>query len=233
MKESDQLVTSFIILFRSFCYVMMPFGLKNVRATYQCCMLKCFGNLIRKTVEAYVDDIVVKSKQADQLVADLEKTFKKLRADNIKLNPREVHFQGLEGYAAWVHRLQAWHRSQPEEDLSHHEDGSDPECKGGGTDYRVPHGTQPLHRLLKKTDLFAWTLKAQEALYKVKKLLMKALILVPPAEKEPLLLYIAATTQVVSAALVVQREEARHILKVQHTVYFISEVLSYSKTRYP
>jgi hypothetical protein len=43
MKESDQLVTSFITPFGSFCYVVMPFGLKNAGATYQCCMLKCFG----------------------------------------------------------------------------------------------------------------------------------------------------------------------------------------------
>jgi hypothetical protein len=62
---------------------------------------------------------------------------------------------------------------------------------------------------------------------------MKALILVPPTEKEPLLLYIAATMQVVSADLVVEWEEARHALKVQHPVYFISEVLANSKTRYP
>jgi hypothetical protein len=41
-------------------------------------MLKCFGDLIRETVEAYVDDIVVKSKKADQLMADLEKTSEKL-----------------------------------------------------------------------------------------------------------------------------------------------------------
>ena len=62
---------------------------------------------------------------------------------------------------------------------------------------------------------------------------MKAPILVPPTNGEPLLLYIAATTQVVSAALVVEREEEGHALKVQHLVYFISEVLSNSKTRYP
>ena len=41
-------------------------------------MLKCFGDLIRQTVEAYVDDIVVKSKWTDQLVDDLEQTFAKL-----------------------------------------------------------------------------------------------------------------------------------------------------------
>ena len=61
MKESDQLMTSFITPIGSFCYVSMPFGLKNTRATYQRCMLKCFGDLIGQTVEAYVDDIVVKS----------------------------------------------------------------------------------------------------------------------------------------------------------------------------
>jgi hypothetical protein len=46
MKKFDQLTTSFITVFRSFCYVTMLFGLKNVGATYQCCMLKCFRDLI-------------------------------------------------------------------------------------------------------------------------------------------------------------------------------------------
>ena len=78
MKESDQLVTSFITPFGSFCYVTKPFGLKNTAATYQCCMLKCFGDLIGWTIEAYVDDIVVKSKWVDHLVANLEQTFAKL-----------------------------------------------------------------------------------------------------------------------------------------------------------
>ena len=41
-------------------------------------MLKCFEDLIRRTIEAYVDDIVVKSKWADHVVADLEQTFTKL-----------------------------------------------------------------------------------------------------------------------------------------------------------
>ena len=58
------------------------------------------------------------------------------------------------------------------------------------------------------------------------------MILVPPTDGELLLLYIAATTQVVSAALVVEREEEGHALKVQHPMYFISEVLFDSKTHY-
>ena len=67
----------------------------------------------------------------------------------------------------------------------------------------------------------------------VKQLLTKAPILVPPTKGQPLLLYITATTQVVSAALVVEREEEGQALKVQCPVYFISEVLSDSKTCYP
>ena len=78
MKESYLLVTSFITPFGSFCCVTMPFGLKNAGATYQRCMLKCFRGLIGRTIEAYVDDIVVKSKLTDQVIANLEKTFAKL-----------------------------------------------------------------------------------------------------------------------------------------------------------
>jgi hypothetical protein len=56
-------------------------------------MLKCFRDLIGQTVEAYVDDIMVKSKQADQLMADLEQTFTKLRANGIKLTPEKCIFR--------------------------------------------------------------------------------------------------------------------------------------------
>jgi hypothetical protein len=47
MKESDQLVTSFITPFGMYCYVTMPFGLRNAGATYQRCMQHVFGDHIR------------------------------------------------------------------------------------------------------------------------------------------------------------------------------------------
>jgi Uma2 family endonuclease len=47
-----------------------------------------------------------------------------------------------------------------------------------------------------------------------------------------MLLYISVTTQVVSAALVVEQEEPERSQMVQRPVYFVSEVLSESKTRY-
>ena len=87
MKDSDQLVTSFITPYGSYCNVTMPFGLKNVGATYQWCMQQCFANQIdpldqpnqakrpKPTIAIYVDDIVVKTAQACDLIANLAATF--------------------------------------------------------------------------------------------------------------------------------------------------------------
>ena len=75
MKESNQLATSFITPFGMYCYVTMPFGLRNAGATYQWCMLHVFGDHLGHNVEAYVDNIIVKSRKADDLVADLRIAF--------------------------------------------------------------------------------------------------------------------------------------------------------------
>ena len=70
----------------------MPFGFINAGATYQQCMLHVFGDHIGWNVEAYVDDIVVKSRKADDLVADLWIAFDCLRAKRVKLNPEKCVF---------------------------------------------------------------------------------------------------------------------------------------------
>jgi hypothetical protein len=64
-------------------------------------------------------------------------------------------------------------------------------------------------------------------------MLAHAPILTPPQNGEPLYLYVAATTQVVSAVIVVERTEEGHTLPVQRPVYYINEVLSETKARYP
>jgi hypothetical protein len=91
----------------------------------------------------------------------------------------------------------------------------------------------PLYKLLRESDHFTWTTEAQEALDRIKAFLTPPPVLVAPELGETLLLYVAATTQVVNEALVVERENMGHILKVQRPVYFISEVLTESKTWYP
>jgi hypothetical protein len=73
-------------------YITMPFGLRNAGATYQRCMNHVFGQHIGRTVEAYVDDIVVKTRKASDLLSDLETTFKCLKAKGVKLNPEKCVF---------------------------------------------------------------------------------------------------------------------------------------------
>jgi ribonuclease HI len=91
----------------------------------------------------------------------------------------------------------------------------------------------PLYCLLKKHERFSWTTEAQEALHKLKASLTHAPILTPPQDGEPLQLYVATITQVVSTVIVVERTEEGHALPVQRLVYYISEVLSDTKARYP
>jgi hypothetical protein len=92
MKESDQLATSFITPFGMYCYVTMPFGLRNAGATYQRCMNHVFGEHIGRTAEAYVDDIIVKTRKDSDLLSDLEVTFLCLKAKGVKLNPEKCVF---------------------------------------------------------------------------------------------------------------------------------------------
>ena len=78
LKEEDQLKTSFIMPFSTYCYMIMSFGLKNAGTTYQRAIQRCLKDQIGKNVEAYIDDVVVKSKTTDTLITDLNKVFKAL-----------------------------------------------------------------------------------------------------------------------------------------------------------
>jgi len=91
----------------------------------------------------------------------------------------------------------------------------------------------PFFKLLKQQDKFEWTTEAAEALKNLKHHLQSLPVLTAPLPGEELLLYIAATTHVVSTAIVVEHPEEGHAYGVQRLVYFISEVLSESKVRYP
>ena len=87
MVEEDREKTVFITSWGTFCYRVMAFGLKNTGATCQRTMTTLFHDMIRKEMEVYVDDIIIKSKRVEDHLIDLEKLFERLRRYNLKLNP--------------------------------------------------------------------------------------------------------------------------------------------------
>jgi hypothetical protein len=244
MKESDQLATSFITPFGMYCYVTMSFGLRNVGVIYQRCMQHVFGDHIGRTVEAYVEDIVVKTRKVDDLVNDLRVAFDCLRGNRVKLNPEKCIFGVPRGMLLGYIISQWGIEPNPEKVTSLERMGPIRDLKGvqkvlgclatlSRFISRLGEKGLPLYRLLKKHERFSWTVEAQEALDKLKAMLARAPILMPPKDGDPLYLYVAATTQVVSAVVVVEPTEEGHALPVQRPVYYISEVLSESKARYP
>jgi hypothetical protein len=80
LKVSDQDKMVFITSHDIYCYTAMTFGLKNVGATYQKAIQKCLESQIDKNIEAYVDDVVVKTTNEDDLIADLAQTFVNLQS---------------------------------------------------------------------------------------------------------------------------------------------------------
>ena len=53
MYPEDEKHTSFRMSVGVYCYTVMPFGLKNVGATYQCAMNAIFYEHMYKTIEYY------------------------------------------------------------------------------------------------------------------------------------------------------------------------------------
>jgi hypothetical protein len=75
----------------------MVFRLKNGGATYQKCVYTVLKGLIGRNVEAYIDDIVVKSEKHGGLLDDLKETFDNLHKFKMILNPKKCVFGVLSG----------------------------------------------------------------------------------------------------------------------------------------
>jgi hypothetical protein len=79
LMEENQIKTTFITPFRAYAYTTMSFGLKNAGATYQRVIQLCLKDQLHRNVEAYVDDMVIKTRSDDEFITYLEKTFNSLR----------------------------------------------------------------------------------------------------------------------------------------------------------
>jgi hypothetical protein len=87
-KEEDQIKTAFITPVGMYAYKTMSFGLK----TYQRAIQMCFADQLHRNIEAYMDDVVIKTRNPDGLIVDLEETFSSLRRFRWKLNPTKCIF---------------------------------------------------------------------------------------------------------------------------------------------
>ena len=92
MYPSDEEKIAFITPHGLYYYKVMSFGLKKTGATYQRLMTKIFKPLIGRTIEVYIDDIVVKSMTKGEHDQHLEEVFHLLREYDMKLNPSNCAF---------------------------------------------------------------------------------------------------------------------------------------------
>ena len=92
MAPEDMEKTTFITPWGTFCYKVMPFGLKNAGATYQRAMVTLFHDMIHHEIEVYVDDMIAKSQTEEEHLVNLQKLFERLRKFKLRLNPNKCTF---------------------------------------------------------------------------------------------------------------------------------------------
>ena len=92
MAVMDKIKTSFITEWGTYCYKVMPFGLKNAGATYQRAATALFHDMMHKEVEVYVDDMMVKSETREGYFEALDKFLARLEKYNLRLNPKKYIF---------------------------------------------------------------------------------------------------------------------------------------------
>jgi hypothetical protein len=195
IKEGDQEKTTFITPFGTNYYTTMSFGLKNTGATYQRAIQAYFKRQLNKNVEAYVDDVVVKTRNSDTLITDLEETFASLREYCWKLNPNKCVFSvPLGKLLGFI--------------ISHHGIEANPEKISAITNMKAPTCIKdvqkltgcmaalnrfisklgerglPFFKLLKHQEKFAWTPEADQALAQLKDFLSKPPVLTAPRKTE-------------------------------------------------
>jgi hypothetical protein len=94
MKKVDEPKTRFITPSGTYCYLRMPEGLKNVGGgNFSRMTAKVLHSQIGKNVLTYIDDIMVKSTNQENHVADLQETFANFRRASLKLNPENVSLE--------------------------------------------------------------------------------------------------------------------------------------------
>ncbi|KAL2240129.1 UNVERIFIED_CONTAM: Retrovirus-related Pol polyprotein from transposon [Sesamum indicum] len=237
LAEEDRDKTSFVTDKGIYCYNMMPFGLKNAGATYQRLVKKMFGDLLGKTMEVYVDDMLVKSKRSQDHIKDLSQAFSIMRSHGMKLNPDKCTFGvtggkflgymiSERGIEANPEKIQAIMNLRSPNSVKEVQKLTGKIASLSRFISRSAGKSLPFFKVLRKPKNFAWTSECDQALQELKKYLTKPPLLANPKEGETLFLYLGVSENAVSSVLV--REEASN----QNPVYYVSKMLQGAESRY-
>jgi hypothetical protein len=219
LAVDDEEKTTFITPFEIFCYTKMAFRLKTGGATYQKCVHTVLESQIGRNVEAYIDDIVVKSWKCGDLLSDLEETFGNLRKFRMMLNSKKCVFGvssgkllgymvSSRGIDANPKKVEAIDKLQPLWTRKEIQKLAGMMAALSRFISKLGERGMPFYKLLRKADGFQWDDQAAAAFVELKQYLKTLPTLVPPKLDDVLLLYVAATDMVVSTTIVVERPEA-------------------------
>ncbi|XP_064950492.1 uncharacterized protein LOC135604769 [Musa acuminata AAA Group] len=238
MVPEDREHTTFLTDQGVYFYKVMPFGLKNAGATYQRTVNKMFAHQIGRNMEVYVDDMIVKSQEAEAHLADLSVAFATLRKSGMRLNPTKcafgvtsrkflgfiIHERGIDANPEKVQAIIDMQSPRTIKDLQR--------LNGrivALSRFLARSGDRclPFFRVVKNPKNFQWTTECEEAFKQTKQHLasLPRLASVSPGEK--LGLYLAASPHVVSSVLI------KGSSGEQLTIYYVSHILSGPEERYP
>ncbi|KAL6319224.1 hypothetical protein AAG906_013898 [Vitis piasezkii] len=238
MSPDDEEKTAFITPHDLYCYKVMPFGLKNAGATYQRLMTKIFKPLIGHTVEVYIDDIVVKSKNREEHVLHLQEVFHLLRRYDMKLNPSKCAFGvsagkflgfmvSQRGIEVSPDQVKAVMETPPPRNKKELQRLTGKLVALGRFIARFTDELRPFFLAIRKAGAQGWTDSCQNAFEKIKHCLMQPPILSSPIPKEKLYMYLAVSEWAISAVLFRCPSP-----KEQKPIYYVSRALAEVETRY-
>ncbi|CAL8167912.1 unnamed protein product [Prunus armeniaca] len=238
MHDDDKEKTSFIIERGTYCYKVMPFGLKNAGATYQRLVNKIFKEQIGKTMGVYMDDMLVKAPKSADHLKNLAEAFSLLHQYRMKLNPSKCTF-GVSsgrflGYLVTQKGIDA-HPRQIKPILEMKSPSTVKEIQsmtGRATALnrflsRSTDKCRLFFKALKKVQRDKWDEKCEVAFQNLKTYLTSPPLFSKPVPGEDLFVYLTVSNSAVSSALI--QEE----LGAQHPVFYTSKALLDAKTRYP
>nr|CAN66354.1 hypothetical protein VITISV_004958 [Vitis vinifera] len=238
MSPDDEEKTAFITPHDLYCYKVMPFGLKNAGATYQRLMTKIFKPLIGRSVEVYIDDIVVKRKTREQHILHLQEVFYLLRKYGMKLNPSKCAFGvsagkflgfmvSQRGIEVSPDQVKAVMETPPPRNKKELQRLTDKLVALGRFIARFTDELRPFFLAIRKAGTHGWTDNCQNALERIKHCLMHPPILSSPIPNEKLYMYLAVSEWAINAVLFRCSSP-----KEQKPVYYVSRALADVETRY-